>query len=189
MFALRSSHTLDPFLKTYCWARCSLSCTCVDDWLINEGRGGEGRGVESGILHRGEPWGWFSFCWNQSEHTAFPMHPYSIISYFSWNSMMSNSLPRIACHPLSFGAVFQSKMCSIFCYPLFIILKDSFLLPSRTSENFFYSLSTSVYLSNIGRYREAQLPECGECELLLVITLMLHCLQESEVGSGCRSAW
>lgn len=133
MFALRSSYPLDPFLMTSCSARCSLSCSCIDDSLLIEKR-------VRGILHRAESLGWFSFCWNQSGHPAFPMHPYSTVSYFSWNSMVSNSLLHIACRPLLFGAAFQSKMCSIFCYPLFIILKDSFLLPSKTSENYFYSL-------------------------------------------------
>lgn len=69
----------------------------------------------------------------------------SAASYFSWNSGMADSLLHIPCLSLLFGAFFQSKMCPTFFGMLFVILKDSFLLPSRTSANDFYCVSSSIF--------------------------------------------
>lgn len=181
-FQLSLPHLLDPFLKCSCGSRCSLSCICVDDSLMIIKRGlkvgfctGEAIGLVQLLLK--------SHCTDSFSYTS-----YSAASYFSWNSGMSNSLLHTSCHPLLFGAVFQSKMCPVFCGMLFIILKDSFLRASRTSENSFYCVSTSIFLSGTGRYRGTQLPECGECELLSVVTSVLHDFEQGEVGSSCLSA-
>lgn len=121
----------DPFQKWPCSSRFSLSCIFVDESQIIIKRGLKGGFCTGGATEMVQ-------LLLKSQYTdSFSYTPHFTASYFSWNSGMSNSLLHIPGHPLLFGAVFQSKMRPLFCGTLFIILKDGFLMPSRTSKRWF----------------------------------------------------